>query len=316
MNSYEGAPQEFRPRPGRSSLFAFGLLCFLLADLIQTALVWGIETSLAWSSGWKDVLIVDLPVLTDPRSPFYVSPPLRGPWESAGEIVAGSSFLLAAALVFFWPTRTTLASRLFVHILAIVLLVKGTIGGMLARTDLLRSGMETSQLSAMVAIVLGAALLIGAQRRLLLVLQQFWNLHDWTERAGLFATLELPGLLVLAIIFWFNRFPGGAVAAAIAVVPLIVVQLLYSRRSSYERVTTHMLGGAIAAIAVMVAAGIGGSVWLFGSDLLEMPRRALTWSSERGLAMQTHDAIFREQLRDPEATDDEEPKIRWSRDRV
>lgn len=312
MNSYEEERLEFRPRPRPLSLFLFGIASFLMADLVQSLVTWAIETSLAWNSGWKRVLVVDVPVLTNPGSPFYTSPPLESPWTYSGEIVAVSFLVLGAALVYLWPTRTSLASRLYIHLSAIVFVLTGTIGITLARTDLLSSGESMPRASALVLIALGAAVLVAIQRSLLIVLQQFWDLDTWAQRTVLFATVELPGLSVIGTIFWFNQFTAGSLAAAIAVIPLFVTTALYSPRTIYERVTTHSLTRANVLIVILAAGSIAASVWLFGSAIVERPRRAVTWSSDRGAALQTHAEIFRQQLRDPEGKRNEEPVIRWS----
>lgn len=313
MNSYEEERTEFRPRPRKASLFLFGVASFLMADVVQSLVTWVLELTLAWNSGWKRVVILDLPVLTDPSSPFYTSPPLESPWTYSAVIAAAFFLLLGAALVYIWPTRTSLASRLYIHISAIVFVLKGTIGTILARTELLSTGEIVSRAVALVLIALGAAILIAIQRSLFIVLQQFWDLDTWTERVALFASVELPGLILIGTIFWFNGFQAGTLAAAITIIPLFVTAAPYSPRTIYERVTTHSLARASILILLIAGSSIAASIWFFGSNLIELPRRAVTWASERGVAVQTHAEIFRQQLRDPEGKKlDDEPMIRWS----
>jgi hypothetical protein len=258
------------------------------------------------------VWIFELPILTDPGSSFYVSPPLESPWTYAGEIVAISFLVLGAALAYLWPTQTSLASRLYIHISAVVFILEGTIAIPLARTAILTSDESMSRISALVLIALGAAVLLLVQRNLFFLLQQFWELFTWSERMALFATIQVPGLILLGTIFWFNGFPAGTYAAAITLVVLFMPAALYARRTIYERVTTHSVTGATVVIAIIAGAGIAASIWFFGSPLLERPRHAVTWSAQRGLALQPHAEIFRQQLRDPEGEKIEQPAIRWS----
>lgn len=314
MNSYEREPQEFRPRPRFLSLFFFGLAAFLLADLVQAFLTWGIETALAWNSGWEQVWILDIAVLTDPGSPFYVSPPLESPWVYATLVVAVSFLILGAALVYLWPTDSTLASRLYIHLSAVVFILKGTIGIPLARTEILSNGEYISIPVAVGIIALGAITLLAVQRSLMVLLQQFWDLFSWKERSSLFTIIELPGLLVLGVLFWFNEFRGGAAAVMLAAIVLFLGTIRYSRRTIYERVSTHTAGRAAVVLWLLVTVSIGATVWFFGSPIIERPRHALTWSSQRGAALQSHGEILQQQLRDP-AQLEEEPVIRWSKER-
>lgn len=309
MSSYESGRSEFRPKPDEATLFVFGLSGFLLADLIHSVLTWAIETVLAFNSGWEKVVILDIPVLTNPTSPFYVSPPLGPPWIWSGEIVAGTFLALSAALVFLWPTRSTLASRLFVHVLAIVLVLEGTIASSLVYTDILTTSIVRSRVLAAISLVLALVLLVAVQRRLLVVFQQFWETRELGVRITLFTILELPGLALLAGVFWFGEFRLGAVAALATTLPLLIAQLFHSSRPAYERVTAHRLTAATIVVTILALAGIGGSIWAFGSDLIDLPRRALTWSKDSGFEVKTHETIFHEQLRDRK---ENEMLIRWS----
>lgn len=311
MKSYEEQPQEFRQRPSHLALVFFGIVAFLLADAVQSAVTWAIETVLAWNSGWEQVWLVDIPVLSDPSSPFFVSPPLESLWTRSGEIVSISFLVLGTALIYLWPTRTSLASRLYIHISTIVFVTVGSIGTLLARTDLLRDDDAISLIAAAVLIAVSLAILIATQRSMFVILQQFWTLHALSERLGLFAALQLPGIALLSLLFWLNGFTVGAFAAAIALVPLLVGTIRYSPGTIYERVTTHSVSRASVVIAMLAALSIGGSVWLFGLDMIDRERRAFTWSPQRGPALQTHEEIFRQQLRAPE-TLDHDPVIRWS----
>ncbi len=314
MNSYETGPQEFRPKPTFLSLLFFGIAAFLLADLAQAILTWMIETAIAWNSGWKEVWIVDIAVLTDPGSPFYVSPPLDAPWIYATHIVAVSFLVLGAALVYLWPTQSTLASRMYVHLSAILFILKGTIAIPLERTEILKRADHITIVAAVAIITLGAITLLAVQRSLLVLLQQFWDLFTWRERIALFAIVELPGLLLLAIVYWFNAFVGGAAAVLLTAIVLIVGTLRYSRRTIYERVRTHTIVRATVVLWILATAGITVTAWFFGAPLIERPRHALTWSATRGVALQSHSEILQQQLRDPAKLDDE-PAIRWSKER-
>lgn len=311
MNSYEEDRQEFRPRPKHVALVAFGLASFLMADVIQSAVTWAVETTVAWNSGWEIVWIIDIPVLTDPSSAFYVSPPLESLWSHAGAIVAIACLGLAVALIYLWPTETSLASRLFVHITAIVLVLEGAVALPLARTDLLRNEEGMSRLMAIALAGLALVISIAIQRSLLVVLQQFWDLHTATERLGLFAALQLPGIVLLATLFWFNGFPAGTVAAPIVLLALVIATVRFFPRTIYERVTTHRVTRAATLIAILGGACIAGSIWAFGFEMIDRPRHAFTWSAQRGPALQSHAEILREQLRDPESVE-EKPVIRWS----
>lgn len=314
MSSYGSEGQEFRPRPSKFALLCHGLGSTLLAELIWTALQWGIETILAWNSGWQEVLILDLAPLANGTSAFYVSPPLGSPWTHAPELVATAALILASGIVLLWPTRITLASRLFAHLLAIVIAIKGALA--MVAEDVTAASEPGARF---VAIGLGIAALVViviAQRRLLVVLQQFWTLEGVTERLALFAILQLPGLLALGLAYWWSGYLPGSIAAAGAFLVAVVVQLRYARRTIYERVRTHELTGAAIATILMASFGLGASILVFGSPLIpDADRRALSWAPTRGFALQLHEEIFREQLREPESRKAVEPVIRWSKDR-
>jgi hypothetical protein len=316
MDTYEDFEHEFRPRPKWWAMVLFGLAAILLSSQIVTLLSWALENGLAWSSGWTEVVIVDLPFARDPASEFFVSPPLGAPFSHAAAITVAGFALLSIAFVFFWPTREALSSRLLIHLCALVAVMVGVIGRALSETSLLSEpGTQFPRGVAIGVLAAGVILLMIVQRRMMVILQQFWTLQRWSRRLMILVTLQIPGLTIWAILAWAHGYLSGVVAAVITLVTLLVTQMLYEPRLRHEPVQGHSLRAGAITLAIVVAITGGAALWLFGSEILGRPRAAVTWSAERGLRYQPTGEILREQLRDPESQQRHEPSIRWSRDR-
>jgi hypothetical protein len=315
METYEDFEQEFRPRPKWWAIALFGFAAILLSSQVVTLLSWALENGLAWSSGWTEVVIVDLPFAQDPSSEFFVSPPLGAPYSHAATIVVSVFALIAILFVFFWPSES-FSARLFMHLCALVAVMVGVMGRALSETSLLSEpGAQFPRGLAIGALAGGVILLMIVQRRMMTILQQFWTLQRWSRRLRIYLTLQLPGLAIWAILAWSHGYLSGVVAAVITAITLFVTQMLYEPRLRHEPVRGHSLNAGAITLAIVVVITAPAALWVFGSELFVRSRSAVTWSGERGVRYQTTDEILREQLRDPESQQRHEPSIRWSRDR-
>jgi hypothetical protein len=283
METYEDFEQEFRPRPKWWAIALFGFVAILLASQVVTLLSWALENGLAWSSGWTEVVIVDLPFAQDPSSEFFVSPPLGAPYSHAATIVVSAFALIAILFVFFWPSES-FSARLFLHLCALVAVMVGVMGRALSETSLLSEpGAQFPRGLAIGALAGGVILLMIVQRRMMTILQQFWTLQRWSRRLQIYLTLQLPGLAIWAILAWSHGYLSGVVAAAVTTVTLFVTQMLYEPRLRHEPVRGHSLNAGAIALSIVVVITVPAALWVFGSELVGRPRSAVTWSGERGV---------------------------------
>jgi hypothetical protein len=240
MPVYGDFDEQFRPRPSLWRLGVVSFAQFVLALWIANVLVAAAEMGLLWylaaprrwvthATAWST-----LPRLSDPPD----------------QVTAGVAFgivLLAALILTLWPTRNTLARRLFVSVLAQSLAVFGATAFALRHASLLG-----------VAVALAALWLCArAELRAVGVLASVVDL-----------TRPLPRLT-----HWFVRIVPAMAALSAIPIPrnwwlaagLTVVTLMMNasrRPTRYEIVEEPELREAAVTMALIAATILGLSVWM------------------------------------------------------
>lgn len=315
MTDYEIQQQKFRTRAEWSSVGTFALIFWLLARQLASMFGWIVETLLAWSGGWREVLLIEAAWLGDPGVEFYRSPPLRSLYEHAPLIVPLAGILGALLLSYLWPLRSALAPRLAAAIVGLELIRSTTltpaIDSILVATEsALRSPLVTEPWSfgLLVAGLVTAMLL---SRSIVSFFGSSRPIDRLPERTAIvFVTILLP-LVILTLMEWIGGYQKGALGSA-ALLVCTLPAIRRRRRANWPNVSPLILRREIVMASIVALLLISSSLYVFRGPLTGFEERVVLVSGTNVEVIGRHE-MLRRQLRDPDSLERRgEMKIEWS----
>lgn len=315
MSRYEETTQKFRTRASWVRICLFSTFAVLLSRQVAAIFGWGIETALAWSSGWTSVLLVYAPFGVSPSVPYYSSPPLMEPFALVHLIVPAAAIGVAILLAFLWPTSPRLASRLFTLLCSIELV--RTLAIAPAAAALPVPSVPTAQVySEMTPHPAALILLVGALTSFALVvalIRSFGSSLDINrvgDRTAVYlAAIAWPFSLAAVIELLLGYSPGLLASGAVLLCGLVSIR--YGATGNWPPITNVSLRRASVLIPLTALLVVGSSLYIFRGKPTGSPARALFIGKE--LRFVNHDEILRRQLRDPQSLQRrQERTIEWS----
>lgn len=230
-------------------------------------------------------LLFYFPFASDPFAGLY---PLRADMSiRAAAPAIAIPLIVALLLLFFFPTAQKLSARLNLHTFVTCLLTYGTLAPLLD-AELFRDFRLFTKLEPepALAFVVGAAVVLAVllalvERRAVTVLGNVYDTSSPGKRLGLWIMrVPLPFALV-ATLAQLNGWTAGAIASLVVIAATFLEAISHLPRVKHESFSDVRMREAAATWPVVATILIGASVWAFGSDLLQRPRRAVRIEENR-----------------------------------
>lgn len=312
MTIYGESIEQFRPRP---SLLALGVtsLAAVLISLVITSLV----ISLSQLIGRFMLDRETVPFLFVPfgGSPWFPPGTPAAAWSIVGTMAA--CLALAAFTIWLWSTEQTLASRLFVYLLSMVLLTVGCIAPALTPGVFEAAATATNVVPpAWMVLTLGisAFLLFRLQRNLSALMSNFFSMVTPWSRVVLWSIMIVPGFLLAACMCLLSGYGPGAWALAAAAVLTAFECLSHVPPERFETLKEPHLREPAATLPLLAAGLIGASLYFFGSPLIGKPPSVMLFGKTRPEFVELEKtALNRKPLTEGEKKS--QIQIRWSKDK-
>ena len=312
MTIYGESMEQFRPRPSLPAL-GFTSLASVLISLVATSLLISLLQLVFRLALDRETV----PFLFVPfgSSPYFPAGTATAAWAILGAMVACGA--LAALSVRLWPTEQTLASRLFVYLLAMVLVTAGCIAPALTTGTFEEAATATSVVTpAWMVLVIGIAsfLLFRLQRTLSGLMSNFFSMVTPWSRLVLWSVMIAPGFLLTAGLCLLSGYRPGAYAFVAAAALTAFECLSHVPPERFETLNEPHLREPAATLPLIAAGLIGVSLYFFGSPLIGKPSSVMLF----GKASPEFVDLEKTSLNKKPETQEEKKsriEIRWSKDK-
>lgn len=312
MTIYGESMEQFRPRPSLAAL-GFTSLATVLISLVATSLL----VSLLQLAVRMTLDGTTVPFLFVPfgSSPYFPAGTPAAAWGILGSMACCAA--LAGLCVWLWPTEQTLASRLFVYLLSMVLVTAGCIAPALTSGTFDAAAAATSIVTpAWTVLVLGIAsfLLFRLQRNLSGLMSNFFSMVTPWRRLVLWSVMIAPGFLLAAAISFLSGNRPGAYAFLIAAALTAFECLSHVPPERFETLKEPHLREPAATLPLIAAVLIGVSLYFFGSPLLGKPSSVMLFGKSRAEFADLEKTSLNKK---PETEEEKKSRIeiRWSKDK-
>lgn len=314
MTIYGERNDEFRPRPKKLRVVLFSA-SFLLLAMQLAVLLTGVVHFLA-IAGWSS----EHPFpLYAPVAQKFQLPGVANVRSAAAESVAPAFALLSAAVVlYFWPTRLTLASRTASHLVSYSFVIVALAMSFEVPPTRWLAG-DASELRFPVALLVALFLIQQIETRAVTLWANVVRMDtpgirvlQWSVR------LAIP-LAILAGLAASNAYLPLAAAAAMAAAVTFLVNISSQPGPRFEALSQPEMREAAATAPFVALIVVGAAIVLFGMPRLGLrPRAIVIGGGEKlGLTSATGYQIQRTPSRkghgsDGPAEDESVIDIRWS----
>jgi|GEM_PF-3122858 len=322
MTLYDENGFQFRPRPTVLALTTVSLFFHLLNLQLSTLLRSVCEQLTAHATADTGKWILYAP-FAGPTAHFFHPGVHPGLYAFNDLITVAAATLLGLGVFLFWPTEQSLASRLYVHSLALCL---AAFTGFATAFDLdaadridavIGVGHAPALAILVVIALLTAMVVLFVEKKSIVLLSNMFpvatpgaRLKLWLQRIALPFGL-IAGLTLL------NHDLRGALAAGSVLVLTLLQDLGHKPLERFEKLTDVPMREAAAITPFLVGILIAGSIFLFGFPPAGFPHRVLVVNKEMHTHLVPLDAVALEPLMgtSPEKEKPEEKKIdiRWSK---
>lgn len=326
MTIYGENEFQFRPAPSALALFSASSALLLLCAEVANALSGALYLLIARVAGLVAPMAWTAPFLASPRLPYFASPPLGPIYLLAAPIVFVVSAIIAVGLVHLWPTDQRLSIRLFMHAMALSLVLAGCLAPAFEKgafDGLTQYGPVPPVVWMLLFVVLGAWLALHIERQTVVLLGNVFGMTMPLQRIRRWA-LRIPfPFLLLAAISLLGGFRAGAYASAVVVAATLLENISRRPREHYELVLHPEMREAAATLPIVGAIVIAAAIFAFGFPALDGHSRAAVFSMKGVTFENAREVRERHPLkldliktRDKrEGATDSEIYIRWSKDR-
>lgn len=231
--------------------------------------------------------------------------------------VGGSALLVGAILIFFWPANPGLATQIFLSVQAMGFLTFGALAPAIAwalpRIPSLR---EPRQFAIEAGILLvSIVLLVVAERKTVGMLANLVPMESPARRFGLWFARNLVPFGVIAA----AGVLGGSLATAIAVGVMLLVTLFenLARRPTprFQQLRNVEMSEAAAALPLLAALLVAGSLWAFGGIPPLAPRAVVLEKGSTPEFATLEEARKAAWLQEPRSHESV-IRMRWSREGI
>jgi len=304
--------EQFRPRPSLAAL-GFTSLASVLISLVATSLIVSLlQLVIRLALDRETVPFLFIPFGS---SPYFPPGSPAAAWAILGAMAACGA--LAALCVRLWPTEQTLASRLFVYLLSMVLVTAGCIAPALSSGTFEAAANATSVVTlAWLVLVLAIAsfLLFRLQRTLSGLMSNFFSMVTPWGRLVLWSVMIAPGFLLAAGICLLSAYRPGAYAFLVAAALTAFECLSHVPPERFETLKEPHLREPAATLPLIAAGLIGASLYFFGSPLVGKSSSVMFFGKARAEFVDLEKTSLN---RKPETEEEKKSKIeiRWSKDK-
>ncbi|HET7712507.1 MAG TPA: hypothetical protein VFL80_11305 [Thermoanaerobaculia bacterium] len=319
MTLYGDFDDQYRPRPAWWRFATVGFCQTLFSIWLATALVSVVDSYVFHMADVKDYFALYVPPWQTLKGEFGGSVllrsagsdlPLRYEQEFAKASLPAAAVLagLGVVVAFFWPTRQTLARRLFVLTLGPALTLFGA-ALLLNRGSV--SGVSRSSFIPYAALGVAALVTIAAETRAIQLLSNFYAMREPSRRVGYWFLRYVPAFAAVGGSAYFARSYETCIYSAGFLLVTLFMNLVHTPRDHFEQVEAIELREAAAALLFLAVILAGGAVWLFR---FQPPRRAIALADDRAKIVLLSD-VPRELLAHwkPPAPPPPKIDIRWSK---
>jgi hypothetical protein len=270
MSIYGEPDHQWRPRPTLWRLAAVSFCHFVLAAWLTNALLSSADLFLLQEAGVKGVWAIDLPpwsTLRTEAARSLLAPGQRVDMPVAAErvaesyapILAGAALALALIVLYIWPGRQTLSSRLFAFALAQSLAAFGAAS--LYRASL--SHVSKPLPYRFAAIAVAALICMAAEARANRLLANVLETDRPLRRVGYWLARLFPAMAAIAAAAWIAGDGAVAVAAGGLALCTLFINLAHRPPQKFENVDEPLLREAAAAMLFVVVPLLAAAVWAF-----------------------------------------------------
>jgi hypothetical protein len=290
MTIYGENPVQFRTAAATPVLAAVSAAQILLGTVIASLLTSLADLGLAAAAGWPGPAALTAPAAGRAQGVLFSAPPLADSYDWSAAFNGGLLAALALALLYFWPTGQSLATRLFVHHFAAVIAAIGVMAPMLDR-ETQRSLREVSGIAgvfwAILYVAAGIWIVVISERRALGLLASHYSVLAPAERLRLWLARMPAGFALAGLGALLNDYPGGVLACLIALAASLLENVSRVPPRQYERLSELMMRGAAITTPIAAALAIAASIWAFGLEAAraQFPPRAVVISMEDGIRL-------------------------------
>lgn len=321
MTLYDENGFVFRPHPSVVALTAvslfFHLLNLQLAALLRNASEQITAHATADTGRW----VLYAPV-AERTARFFHPGDHPGLYGFHDLLAVAAATVLGLGVLFFWPTEQSLASRLYVHSLALCLtaFTGFTLAFNPASTDLLERGSVIDHGPSMaIRVVAGLAatlVILFLERMSIALLSNLFPVTTPLQRIKLWLQrIALPFGLVAALALFNNDLPDALAAGAVLLVTLIE-NLGHVPLERFEKLSNEHLRETAAIAPLLVGMLMAASMFLFGFPRAGLPHRVVTFDKAMRPALVRLDRIGLQALEMPAppkaAREPKKIDIRWS----
>ncbi len=274
-----------------------------------------IKAFLAGISGWPGPLILHAPPAAHPEEVYSYW--TEDSWLRAGPAIAAGGCAIAGwMLMFFWPTDQKLGTRLFVHGLALTLVLFGFVT---AGFDERTAGMLQPALWMVLCITAGAWSVMRFERRSFALLKNLYEVETPSKRLVIWSARILPGLLLIALLSALNGYMPGVYASAIGIAATFLETISHQPKRSFERLGNPRMQDAVVTLPILALGLLAVSIYVFGAPAHSAFRpRAVVISSEPAVSIEPLSIVRSRYSWHPPKAEPEEPEekkidIRWSK---
>ncbi|HUF18306.1 MAG TPA: hypothetical protein VMS12_09720 [Thermoanaerobaculia bacterium] len=315
MTIYDGNSQQFQPRASLAVLSLVSASIFVLALVITPLAASALEAGLAAASGWPGPLILHSPPASHAEEIYSYW--REDSWLRAGPAVtAAGCAVLGLLLMYFWPTDQKMATRLFVHGLATMLVLFGFVApGLDDRT----ATVIPPTLWMILCVSAGAWLLMRFERRTLALLKNLYEVDTPGKRLTIWSARFLPAFALIAILCAFNQYLPGVYASLIGIAATFLETISHQPTRSFERLGNPRMQEAAVTLPILAIGLLAVSIYVFGAAAHPaFQPRALVISAQPSVSIEPL-ALVRSRYTwhppkvEPEAPEEPKIDIRWSK---
>lgn len=319
MTLYGDFDDSYRLRPSLWRLGAVGFCQLTLGVWVALMLVSGVDAFLLHRSDVQGIAVayaVPWGTLNSELARLLLVPgaaddlALRVEREASGALLPVSITLLAVSLVtiYLWPTRLTLARRLFLITFGQSLALFGA--AVFANRQSVTHVSRSTPLPLVVSVI-AVVIAFAAEFRAVHLLANVYSMQTPSRRIGYWSLRLLPGALAIAVASHLAGFGIGVLASAALLVSTLLANLVRRPHERYERVEEVEMREAAAALIFVTIAMLAGGTWIFR---IAPPHRVVIASGGGARIVETSE-LPRELLAHWRPPSPPQPKIdiRWSR---
>lgn len=286
MSVYGEFDDRFRARPAAGRLALISICHFVIAVWIANALVSTADMAVWRVAKVERAWIVYVPPWTTLKAEAArrIVPVAQREYERLTPLITGGLVLLGLLLLFFWPGRQALGSRLFSVRLAQCIALFGAGFALRRKADL--------SPPVLVEIAVAACIVVAGEWQTNNVVAQIIDLRRAAFRLGQWLVRVVPGSLAVGAAAYFANERIVLYMAFVLAVLTFFANLVRAPVARYERIENVQMGAATAVSFLIAAAIAAGSWWLFGFLPLRAPRVVVV--TPHAARMETWDRLANE----------------------